>query len=85
MGTIEEVRPEMATPIGSRYDSAAAFKVQVLVRFPMAGSMQERWIELRKSSESAVSIEVDAKRWKGASCIVRWNPSNPNQIDADVS
>ena len=64
-GTIVDARPDPATATGSRYDSAAAFKVQVLVRFSMAGSMQERWIELRKGSESAAEIQLNAQRWKG--------------------
>ncbi len=61
------------------------YRTQVLVSFSANGAPQQRWITLRKPFETAEAIQFDARRWRGAQCIIGWNPSTLNQIDAEVS
>jgi hypothetical protein len=83
--TILDVRPDPSASVVFGYNAKSAYRTQILVSFTLNGAPQKRWITLRKSFESPEAIEFDAQRWKGAQCTVRWNPSNPNQIDADIS
>ncbi len=84
-GTILEVRPDLSAEVVYGRPAGLAYRVQVLVNFRLDGAPQQRWITVRKSFESPQAIQSDAQRWKGAHCTVRWNPSNINQIDAEVS
>jgi hypothetical protein len=84
-GTILDARRDPSQPVSFGYNSNMLYRTQVLVSFSLDGSPQQRWITLRKSFESPEAIRFDAQRWKGAQCTVRWNPSNPNQIDAEVA
>lgn len=84
-GTILEARPDSLASVVYGRNPGPVYRVQVLVTFAINGVPQQRWITLRKSFESPEAIQFDAQRWKGAQCTVRWNPSNLNQIDADIS
>jgi hypothetical protein len=84
-GTILDARPNPSQPVSFGYNSKMLYPTQVLVSFSAKGAPQQRWITLRKSFETPEAIQFSAQRWKGAQCTVRWNPSNLNQIDAEVS
>ena len=84
-GTVLDARPDLSASVSFGYNPKLAYRTQILVSFTLNGAPQQRWITLRKSFESPEAIQFDAQRWKGAQCTVRWNPSNPNQIDAEVT
>jgi hypothetical protein len=84
-GTILDTRPDPSAPVAFTRHPQAIYRTQVLVSFSLNGAPQQRWITLRTSFETPEAIQFNAQRWKGAQCTVRWNPSNPNQIDAEVS
>lgn len=84
-GTIVDVQPDALTSYGSAYRPGPLYRIRVQVSFPFNGARQLRWITLRKSPETVAGIQLDAQRWRRASCVVRWNPNNSNQIDAEVS
>jgi hypothetical protein len=84
-GTILDARPDLLAPVVYGRPAGLAYRVQVLVNFRLDGAPQQRWITASKSFESPQAIQSDAQRWKGAHCTIRWNPSNINQIDAEVS
>lgn len=84
-GTIEDIRSVPTSEVDSQFGGAMLYQVQVLVRFPFGSSSAERWVTVRHAPESLSQLQGQMQRWKGASCIVRWNPSNPDQIDAEVS
>jgi hypothetical protein len=84
-GTILDVQPGLPVGYGSTYRPGALYTVKVLVHVSLGGVEQERWIELRQHRQSRTEIQVDAQRWRGATCIVRWNSADISQIDAEVS
>ena len=84
-GTIQDVRPDVATETGTQYGGVRLYTAKVLVTFPLAGGTTQRWIAIRQMPMSLAEIQLKGQRWKGATCTVRWNPKNPNQIDAEVS
>jgi hypothetical protein len=84
-GTILDVQPGLPVGYGSTYRPDALYTVKVLVHVSLGGVEQERWIDLRQQHQSRIEIRVDAQRWRGATCVVRWNPEDTGQIDAEVS
>jgi len=84
-GTILDARPDSSQPVSFGYNSKMLYRTQTLVSFSANGAPQQRWITVRKPFETDETTRFNAQRWKGAQCTVRWNPSNPNQIDAEVA
>ena len=84
-GTIQDVQPDLATDTGTRYGGVRLYTAKVLVNFPLAGVSTQRWIALRQMPTTVSEIQLKAQRWKGATVTVRWNPKNPDQIEAEVS
>jgi len=82
---IEDVRHKPVTVVESQRGGAMLYEVEILVRYKSGGVDQERWISVKQLPEVLAEVELQAFRWKGKPCIVRWKPSDPNQVIAEVS
>jgi hypothetical protein len=85
IATIEDVRPKEVAPINTARGGAMLYQVEVLVKYKSDELDQRRWIAVEQLPEVLSEAELQAFRWKGKQCIVRWKPSDPNKIIAEVS
>ena len=82
---IEDVRIELASQLNSQRGSAMLYDVQILARYSVGGTKQERWVTVPQAPRQLSEAQLQAFRWKGKTCFVRWKPSAPNQVLAEVS
>jgi hypothetical protein len=82
---IEDVHHEQAGVIDSRMGGIILYKVTILVKYRSDGSEHERWITVDQSLTSLADAKLQAFRWKGKQCTVRWRPSDPTKVIAEVS
>ena len=82
---VEDVRTKVAEQVNGRAVSEMRYDVEVLARFSVSGTPQERWIWVEQTPQPLDYIEFESRRWKGKSYFVRWNPSNPDQIVIDIN
>jgi hypothetical protein len=82
---IEDVRHEQAGVIDSRMGGIILYRVAILVKYKSGDIDQERWITVDQRPGSLEGAELLAFRWKGKQCTVRWKPSDPNNVIAEVS
>jgi hypothetical protein len=82
---IEDVRPKEVAQINTSRGGAMLYQVEILVRYKSDGANQRRWIAVEQLPEVLSEAELQAFRWKGKQCIVRWKPSDPNKVIAQVS
>ena len=59
------------------------YQAQVLVAYSENGTVMHRWITLRQIPQKLAYIAFEATSWKGGHCIIRWNPDDSSQIDAE--
>jgi hypothetical protein len=85
VATIEDVRTISATQDNSQMGGAMLYDVQILAKYSVDGSPNKRWITVMQKPQHLVDAQLEAFRWKGKICYVRWKPSDPNQIVAEVS
>ena len=79
-GTIEQVRPVLMSQIRE-----PRYAAEVLVTYPDNGDTKHRWITIRQVPKSRAEIDIETEQWAGKKCIVLWNPSDANQIDAEIN
>jgi hypothetical protein len=85
-GTIEDVRPVIASQLESKFArSVMLYRLEVLVRYTANGSEVRRWVDVPQQPVTLDNAQWDAFRWKGQKCRIRWKPSNPDQIIAEVN
>jgi hypothetical protein len=82
---IENVRPKQIGVIDTPIRGAILYRVTVLVKYRSDNGDQERWITVDQRPESLAGAKLQAFRWKGKPCIVRWKPSHPSKVIAEVS
>jgi hypothetical protein len=82
---IEDVRPQQVGLVDTPMSGAILYRVDVLVRYKSDSKDQERWITVDQKPESLEAARLQMFRWKGQQCIVRWKPSDPNKVIAEVS
>jgi hypothetical protein len=82
---IEDVRYDQAGVIDSRTGGIILYRVAILVKYKSDSGGHERWITVDQSPVSISSAKLLAFRWKGKQCTVRWKPSDPNAVIAEVS
>jgi hypothetical protein len=82
---IEDVRPEQMGIIDTPVRGGILYRVAVLVKYKSDTGDQERWITVDQRPVSFDGAKLQAFRWKGKPCIVRWKPSDPNKVIAEVS
>jgi hypothetical protein len=83
--TIEDVRPKEVAQINTSRGGAMLYQVEVLVMYKSDGLDQRRWIAVEQLPEVLSEAQLQAFRWKGKQCIVRWKPSDPSKVIAEVS
>jgi hypothetical protein len=82
---IEDVRHEQAGSIDNRMGGIILYRVAILAKYKSDGVDQERWITVDQRPTSLEGANLLAFRWKGQQCIVRWKPSDPKNLIAEVS
>jgi hypothetical protein len=82
---IVDVRPEQIGVIDTPAQGRIFYRVAILVKYQSSGKDEERWITVDQRPTSLGGAKLQAFRWKGHQCIVRWKPSDPNKVIAEVS
>jgi hypothetical protein len=82
---IEDVRYEQASVVDSRTGGLILYRVAILVKYKSDDGDHERWITVDQRPASLAGAKLQAFRWKGKQCTVRWKPSDPNAVIAEVS
>jgi hypothetical protein len=82
---IEDVRYEQVGVIDSRMGGIILYRVAILVKYKSDGGDHERWITVAQRPVSLAGAKLLAFRWKEKQCTVRWKPSDPNAVIAEVS
>ncbi len=85
VATIEDVKTDLVTQNNSEFGGAMFYGVQVLVSYPVDGNPRRRWITVSQRPKLLADAQLEAFRWKGRTCIVRWKPSDPDHPVAEVS
>jgi hypothetical protein len=82
---IVDVRTREAARVNTSRGGAMLYDVEILAKYRVDGSDQERWIIVEQQPEGLPYAQLQAFRWKGKQCVVRWKPSEPDRIFAEVS
>jgi hypothetical protein len=82
---IEDVRFKEISRVETTRGGAMLYDLEVLANYTSAGAEQKRWIRVEQLPEVLAEAQLQAFRWKGKQCFVRWNISHPDQIIADVN
>jgi hypothetical protein len=82
--TIEDSRPQLIGQVNGQAGGEMLYEVKVLAAFPMNGKLQERWITVDQQPKSWDYATFEGRIWKSKHSVVRWKPSNPNQIVIDL-
>jgi hypothetical protein len=83
---IEDVRPKLIEQVNSARGGTMLYEVAVLARYRSDdGEDRRRWITVEQQPKTLAEVELQAFRWKGQQCVVRWKPSRPDQVIAEVS
>jgi hypothetical protein len=85
IATVEDTRTKLVGQAGGIQGAGMLYSVEVLVRFYVDGSPQERWIAVEQAPRNLDSVQFQERLWRGKQCFVRWNPSNPAQIVAEIN
>jgi hypothetical protein len=83
--TIEDIRPVLASQVESNFGGTMLYKVEILVRYRTDDTEQTRWIRLEQIPETISAVKLQAFRWRGKQCIVRWKPAQPDRVIAEVN
>jgi hypothetical protein len=82
---VEDVRPQLAAQVESQRGGGMLYQVEVLVKYKAHGVDRERWITVQQQLEPLAEAQLQAFRWKGKQCIVRWKPTDPSNVIAELS
>jgi hypothetical protein len=85
IATIEDVRVQELGLFESSRGGTMLYNVQVFAKYDVNGTTHERWITVQQRPVNGAWARLQASRWKGQTCFVRWKPSSPDQVVADVS
>ena len=84
MATIEDVRPRLVTQFDSPHGGILLYEVDVLAKYPVDGRVREQWITLSQSPKTMDTVRLQEFSLKGKHCFVRWKPSDPTAIVAEI-
>ncbi len=84
-GEILDVRPVLAGDVGQTRGGTMVYRIEVLAKYTFNNAQHERWISMSQAPRSLDDARIEAFRWRGRPCIVRWNPSNPVEIVVEIS
>lgn len=82
---IEEVRPTAAVLVNTNRGGGMLYEVAILAKYTADGVDQERWITVQQQLETLDEAQLQAFRWRGKQCIIRWKPSDPSKVIAELS
>jgi hypothetical protein len=81
---IEDVQPKAAIQVESQLGGGILYDVAILAKYSSEGNVHERWITVEQQAEPLGAVQLQAFRWKGQRCIVRWQGSEPERVVAEV-
>ena len=82
---IEDVRMKPSVWVDSRVGGAMLYEVAILAKYRVGDNIEERWITVQQMPKLLSDAELEAFRWKGKQCVLRWKRSNPSYVIAEVS
>jgi len=85
IATIESVRPRLVAQFDSSHGGTLLYDVDVLAKYPVDGGMREQWITLSQSPKKMETVRLQEALLMGKHCVVRWKPSDPNNIVAEIN
>ena len=85
IATIEDVRLQEVGLFESSRGGTMLYNVQVFAKYDVDGATHERWITVQQRPINGAEAKLQAFRWKGQKCFVRWKPDSPDQVIVDVS
>jgi hypothetical protein len=85
VATIEDARPRLVGQLDSPYGGRLLYEVEVLAKYPVDGTMREQWTTLSQLPKTMQEARLQSFLLKGKQCFVRWKPSDPNHIIAEIN
>jgi hypothetical protein len=85
VATIEDVRTHAAGQVNSQRGGAMFYDVQIFAKYSVDGTAQQQWITVQQQPKPLADAQLEAFRWKGKTCFVRWKQSDPEHVYAEVS
>jgi hypothetical protein len=85
IATIEDVQPKLVAQVNTARGGAMLYESVILAKYSADGAVQKRWITVEQQPESLGDVQLQAFRWKGKQCVVRWRPSDRSQVIAEIS
>jgi len=82
--SIEDVRPKLVERVESARGGAMLYEVSILAKYISDGAEHEQWIVVEQPPVSLAEAELQAFRWKGQRCVVRWKAAAPEELIAEV-
>jgi hypothetical protein len=83
--TIDDARPVIASRVESVRGGAMLYQLEVLASYNAEGAARRRWIRVGRQPELLADAQLQAFRWKGRHCLVRWKPSHPEQVIVEAN
>ena len=85
MATIEDVQPQIVEQVNGVKGGVMLYEVAILASYRSDEGEQRRWITVNQQPETLDEAELQAFRWKGQQCVVRWKLLQPDQVIVEVS
>jgi Protein of unknown function (DUF3592) len=86
IATIESTRTHLVMQSNSQGGGAMFYEVQILAKYPSRGIIQEQWITVSGLPKLLADAQLQAYLLKKKSqCTVRWKPSDPAHVVAEIN
>jgi hypothetical protein len=82
--TIEQTRIHPIARYALEYGSKDLYEVDVLTSYSVNGVQRDDWVPLSEAPQSLAKVQSATQHLKGRQCLVRWDPSSPDQKIADL-
>jgi len=82
--TIEDTRLRPVARFAFEIGSQDLYALDVLAAYTLNGASQKEWVALTLPAEPKSQATTDAAMLKGHTCLLRWDPSTPNQKIAEL-
>ena len=74
VGLVEDARPQLAMQINSERGGTMLYRVEILARYSVDGTIREQWTTLPQMPQRFADAQLQAYLYKGKRLVVRWIP-----------
>lgn len=85
VGLVEDARPQLAMQINSERGGTMLYRVEILARYSVDGTIREQWTTLPQMPQRFADAQLQAYLYKGKRLVVRWNPHDQQHIAAEIN